>query len=187
MKPQTLAGVIAVLILFVGVGIGFGLGRSTAEKCPETIASTSVTTTVRDTLSKPVPAPQYSNVVRVDTARLKIKPAKPLKKTEAIASTREGETLKADPPQANAEVLVPITRKVYQTSDYRAVVSGFKPSLDSMEVYRDTRITTNTITQQLPAKKKWLALTVGPSVGVGINGQVVPAVSATLGIIILSK
>lgn len=30
---------------------------------------------------------------------------------------------------------IPITRKTYETEDYRAVVSGFRPSLDTIAVY----------------------------------------------------
>lgn len=187
MKPDKKIFIAAALLLVMGAAIGYGTAKAFADKCPETVASTSVTTTVRDTLSNPVPAPQYEAAIRVDTARLKIKPAKALKVPEAIASASEGETLKTDPPQADAEVLVPITRKVYQTPDYRAVVSGFRPSLDSMQVYRDTRITTITETKLVPAKKKWLALTAGPQVGVDINGRVVPSVGVTLGIILISK
>lgn len=187
MKPENIAGVFALVILSAGFGAGYGTAKYFEPKCPETVAYTSTTETVRDTLSKPVPKAQYEAAVRVDTARLKIKPAKALKNSGVSENTAKGVSLKADPPQADAEVLIPITRKVYQTPDYRAVVSGFRPSLDSMQVYHDTRITTNTITQQLPAKKKWLALTAGPQVGVDINGRVVPSVGVGLGIILISK
>ena len=184
MKLTTAAIAIAIIILLVGFGGGFWVGRAFAPKCPETIASTSVTTTVRDTIRRPVPKPQQPQSAGVVYAKLKIKPAKALKGIDVAENPTQSGTLKAED---SATVAVPITRKVYQTPDYRAVVSGFRPNLDSMEVYRDTRTITETITKVLPAKKKWLALTAGPQVGVDINGQVVPSVGVTLGIILISK
>jgi len=38
----------------------------------------------------------------------------------------------------SVEVELPITQKVYGDSTYRAWVSGYRPSLDSIEVYRKT-------------------------------------------------
>lgn len=186
-KALVFAIVISIFLLLVGGFVGFWIGRGTAPTCPETVARTSVTSTVRDTVSRPVPAPQVSNVVRVDTVRLKIKPAKKPKSTAVSTNPTPSVSLNADPPQADAEALVPITRKVYQTPDYRAVVSGFRPSLDSMQVFRETRTITETVTKLVQPKKKWLALTAGPQVGVDVNGQVVPSIGVTLGIILISK
>lgn len=47
--------------------------------------------------------------------------------------------------------LIPITSKEYKTDDYRAVVSGYNPTLDFMEVYRDNKIITLSPLQ----KKRW--------------------------------
>lgn len=46
-------------------------------------------------------------------------------------------------------VLIPITSKEYKTDNYRAIVSGYKPSLDFMEVFKDKEIVT-----LLPIQKK---------------------------------
>lgn len=63
--------------------------------------------------------------------------------------------------------------KEYKTDNYRAIVSGYKPSLDFMEVYRDKEIIT---LSPLQKKKRWgLGLQTGYSypggwyVGVGIS------------------
>lgn len=47
-------------------------------------------------------------------------------------------------------VQIPITANVYQDSTYRAVVSGYRTSLDTIQVYpvHTTIIITNTITKQ---------------------------------------
>lgn len=59
-------------------------------------------------------------------------------------------------------VAIPIERKEYRTDDYRAVISGYRPSLDVMEVFR----TTQTVTVREKAKR-W---GIGPQVGVGYPG-----------------
>ena len=57
---------------------------------------------------------------------------------------------------------VPIERKEYRTEDYRAVVSGYRPRLESMDVFRRTQAITVT------AKPKRWGL--GPQAGFGIPG-----------------
>lgn len=67
--------------------------------------------------------------------------------------------------------VIPIEKKEYKTSDYRAVVSGYKPSLDYMEVYRKTQTVTLT-----PKPKRWgiglqagISYPAGWHVGIGIS------------------
>lgn len=59
-------------------------------------------------------------------------------------------------------IALPIERKIYQDSSYRAVVTGYHCELESMEVYNSTRIVTNTLIQ-----KKKQRFTFSVSVGVG--------------------
>lgn len=67
---------------------------------------------------------------------------------------------------------VPMERKVYQEdSTYYAVVSGFKPSLDTLKVYRETVYieTTRNVTEYKPYK--WtLSPFVSQEVGLGYYG-----------------
>ena len=79
--------------------------------------------TVRDTILKPVYLP-----ILIDTT---------------TDRTVEGDSI---------PVLIPITSKEYKTDDYRAVVSGYNPTLDFMEVYRDNKIVTLTPVQK---RKRW--------------------------------
>ena len=58
---------------------------------------------------------------------------------------------------------LPREQKVYSDSTYRAVISGYKPNLDSMEVYQRT----NTITQTEYIQPKKCSIGIGPSVGLG--------------------
>ena len=59
---------------------------------------------------------------------------------------------------------LPREQKVYADSTYRAVVSGYMPSLDSIEVYNRTQTIVRTIS--VPSRKRW-SVGVGPSVGLG--------------------
>ena len=52
----------------------------------------------------------------------------------------------------SVEVELPITQKVYGDSTYRAWVSGYRPSLDSIEVYRKTITIERTLVQK---PKRW--------------------------------
>lgn len=45
--------------------------------------------------------------------------------------------------------------KVYQDSLYRAVVSGFRPSLDSLDIFQQVRYITRTETVKVPQRKPW--------------------------------
>lgn len=73
-------------------------------------------------------------------------------------------------------IQLPHERKVYVDSTYYAVVSGFKPTLDYIEVYHNTRVIT-----EVKTIKKQPRLVVGPSLGVGISaaGQFQPYLGIT--------
>lgn len=60
--------------------------------------------------------------------------------------------------------------KTYCDSTYRAVVSGYEPSLDLIEVYPQTTIITETQTIRVPTPKRW---GIGVQVGGGavLNGK----------------
>lgn len=67
-------------------------------------------------------------------------------------------------------IVLPMERKTYQGEDYKAVVSGYRPMLESIEVYPITKIIERTI-----KPSKW---SVGVQVGVGVSstGFAVPYV-----------
>ena len=96
-------------------------------------ATVHIRDTIRDTILKPV----RETLKRTDTVYLPI-----------LIDTTTDRTVEDD----SIPVLIPITSKEYKTDDYRAVVSGYKPSLDFMELYRDNKIITLTPLQK---KKRW--------------------------------
>jgi hypothetical protein len=127
--------IVAALILTAA----FLAGRWT-KHCPAVPVSSRVdTVTVRDTVRDTVLVPTTRYLVRLDTIRVKI----------------AGDTVYVD-----AEV--PIEQRTYQTDDYRAVVEGFRPSLVSMEVYRQTHYITKLETIEVPDRKRW---------GIGLNAS----------------
>lgn len=106
--------VIAVIALVLAT-VAFLLGRRSVK--PEIVEiHRTDTVVVRDTVRETVLVPKIRYLTRVDTVLLLV----------------PGDTVKVP-------VLVPISRKVYEGEDYRAVVSGFRASLDTLDIFRKTR------------------------------------------------
>lgn len=149
--------VIAVIALAL-ISVAFLLGRRSVK--PEIVEiHRKDTVVVRDTVRETVLVPKVRYLTRVDTVLLPV----------------PGDTVEVP-------VLVPISRKVYEGEDYRAVVSGFRASLDTLDIFRKTQTVTNTVVQrvEVPGKpKRWgigvsagYALTpqgVKPYIGAGIS------------------
>ena len=70
---------------------------------------------------------------------------------------------------------VPIERRVYADSNYRAVVSGWHPSLDSVSVYPETRIITIERERVDKERSRW-GLGIQAGAGLSANGVAVPYV-----------
>lgn len=64
----------------------------------------------------------------------------------------------------SAHVLLPITSKVYETENYRAVVTGYNPTLSEITIYQPT----TTIRNNYRDTKRW-RLTIGAQIGYGIT------------------
>ena len=147
-----------VVIALALIAAAFLLGRRSVK--PEIVKiHRTDTVVVRDTVRETVLVPKVRYLTRVDTVLLPV----------------PGDTVEVP-------VLVPISRKVYEGEDYRAVVSGFRASLDTLDIFRKTQTVTNTVVQrvEVPGKpKRWgigvsagYALTpqgVKPYIGAGIS------------------
>lgn len=147
-----------VVIALALIAAAFLLGRRSVKPKIVEIHRTD-TLLLRDTIRETVLVPEIRYLTRVDTVLLPI----------------PGDTVEVP-------VLVPISRKVYEGEDYRAVVSGFRASLDTLDIFRKTQTVTNTVVQrvEVPGKpKRWgigvsagYALTpqgVKPYIGAGIS------------------
>lgn len=147
-----------VVIALALIAAALLLGRRSVK--PEIVKiHRTDTVVVRDTVRETVLVPKVRYLTRVDTVLLPV----------------PGDTVEVP-------VLVPISRNVYEGEDYRAVVSGFRASLDTLDIFRKTQTVTNTVVQrvEVPGKpKRWgigvsagYALTpqgVKPYIGAGIS------------------
>lgn len=139
----------AVLILLAALALAgsYLLGRRSVK--PEIVEiHRTDTVVVRDTVRETVLVPKVRYLTRVDTVLLPV----------------PGDTVEVP-------VLVPISRKVYEGEDYRAVVSGFRASLDTLDIFRKTQTVTNTVVQrvEVPGKpKRW---GIGVSAGYALTPQ----------------
>ena len=147
-----------VFLLIWGVGIFFW-GRNSAKERDLTGCAPQVDTLlVRDTIVQEKPV--YRTISQVRTEYV------PVCDTIRIQDT--------------LFVPVPIETKVYEDSLYRAEVSGYKASLDRLEIYQQERIITQTIPVQVKERKRW---GIGVQAGYGVstpNGK--PVLSPYIGI-----
>lgn len=106
-------------------------------------------------------------VVKTDTLYLRdtIRIDRPVPRIVRIVDTMLIPVIDTVHTRDSIFISIPREEKVYEDSTYRAVVSGFKPSLDSISIYRTTEIVT--ITKAAPIKR-WH---IGPEIGVGIVGN----------------
>lgn len=138
--------VIAVIALAL-IAVAFLLGRRSVK--PEIVEiHRTDTVVVRDTVRETVLVPKIRYLTRVDTVLLLV----------------PGDTVKVP-------VLVPISRKVYEGEDYRAVVSGFRASLDTLDIFRKTQTVTNTVVQQVEVPGKPKRWGIGVSAGYALTPQ----------------
>lgn len=152
---------IAFRVAFVlawSLGIFFW-GRNSAKECDLPVSAERVDTLlVRDTLVQEKPV--YITKTQVRTEYV------PVCDTIRIQDT--------------LFVPVPIETKVYEDSLYRAEVSGYRASLDRIEIYQQERIITQTIPVQVKERKRW---GIGVQAGYGVsipNGK--PVLSPYIGI-----
>lgn len=106
-------------------------------------------------------------VVRCDTFRVVTPPASGVTELGLRMMTLPA-WRRVDAESCSVTVGLPVERKVYSDSAYRAVVSGVGVSLDSLEVYRMQTFTNVTRVPATWRDKRWV---IGPSVGVGFDGQ----------------
>jgi hypothetical protein len=148
------------LVVAVSFLIGCRYGRKTARIEPETkIIRDTVSCTIYDTVVFERPVYRVSYV------------------TDTVATYFT--TIEHDTVLVN----VPIERKVYEEDSlYHAVVSGWRPSLDTLIVWPKT--TTITIREQVktPAPRLSFGITAGPSALVTPNGKVYGGIGASFGL-----
>lgn len=126
-------GLMLVALLIGGTG-GYFIGKG---KKPAVQRDTVVTVvSYRDTVTVEKPVEVIKTVVRKELAAV----------TDTI--------VRSD----TTYIELPVEQKVYADSNYRAVVSGIRPSLDEISVFPETKVVTKTITVTEAAKPKRFSL-----------------------------
>ena len=105
--------------------------------------TTTTVVTIRDTVTQYQPKYITKEVIRSELVYLK-------------------DTIRV---QDSTFVVMPIEKRVYEDTNYRAVVSGIKPSLDEISVYPKTQVVTTTITQTIKEPSPLVSLTLQGGVG----------------------
>lgn len=82
---------------------------------------------------------------------------------------------------------LPREQRIYSDDNYTAWVSGFRPCLDSLKIYPQHQVITNTVTYPKPRPKRWgIGLQVG--YGAAVNGnQIVTSPYICVGVHITSS
>lgn len=117
LQKMRVGHVLGVLLLCF---ISFLFGKTCKKK--EIIHNTEIDTVI-DTIIQSIPVPQYI----VDVGEVEIPfPMDAIVEKDTIKDT--------------VYINIPIQRKTYNTDDYRAVISGYRPNLDTMIIYHKKEI-----------------------------------------------
>lgn len=132
----------APAVLLIGAA-AFLAGRVTAPSPTLPAASAPVIEVVRDTVV--ISRPQIIRTVELRTIE--------------VAAAR------ADSTGDTAAVLLPVETRLYEGPDYRAWVSGWNPTLDSLAIIRPTTF----ITRTAPAASSTRRFNFGIQAGIGMT------------------
>lgn len=185
MKDNKELKIAAMVVLFLGaaliMAIGYGLWqRGTVRELRwqlehrDTAKVTEVRTdTIPDTIPKIAEEKQVGTIkVPVNDILSIHRPAYSSEKADIKQKEVENSSYDTMQPTAIDTIELPKVQRVYSDdSTYKAWVSGYKPRLDSINVYRKT--IKETVTIQLPAEKKkrtfWQRFNIGIQAGYGLG------------------
>ena len=147
--------------------------------------------TIFDTIPYPMPVPKDSLVIRYITEKLPVSTETENFSTKnSDSSTGNGNiaqenitgngNISSDNIPDSIAVDIPITQKVYEDSLYRAYVSGYRPSLDSLIIFprHDITTVTNGYTYPKSRQKRW---GIGIHVGYGMTMSRTPQFTPYIG------
>lgn len=158
----------------IAVAIGVAIALLIFKACPGKAEKADINISeISETRTDTVRAvsPQAMDLIRVRFEPVKLPEVRigEWGSAEGVKVTLEDDSIKLD---------IPVERKVYtDDSTYRAVVSGFMASLDTIDVYRRVVERTVTINRETVKFRRW-----GLSVGVGLTatpaGRIEPGLFA---------
>lgn len=152
-KYLIILAAVALLCLLCGFFVGKGMYDRPLDK---TVKRDTVT--LHDTVHEYLPSPKDSVRLKFVTRWL----------PRAVHDTVYSENYAQDFVEImhdTVAVQVPITSKHYGGKNYDAYVSGFEPSLDSIFVYNETQLITETVTLSKPPNKWELDIVGGVDYG----------------------
>lgn len=160
--------IVATMVCFAAFfAAGFFTGQKRAKShATGQVRTDTVTCTIHDTILRERPVFVAKTQIRTDTVRLAL-----------VDSSHT--TVVRD----SADVQIPIERRIYQDSTYRAVVSGYRPNLDSLWILNTIKEVTITTTVAAPQKRWSIGAALGPSVLVTPKGDVHGGIGVTAGVI----
>ena len=155
---KKILGLILGAVFIIAILASFLYGRKVGRNGQEVVIKTQV-----DTL------------VVFDTIRIK----EPLIVERRVVDTMTVEVVDYKVVHDTAYVNLPREEVEYRDTSYRAVVSGFLPRLEEIEIYRQDRIVTIETVKTIKEKSRWgLGIQAGagistqgivPYVGIGVN------------------
>lgn len=155
MKRFLLISILSLLIVGGSYSLGWRKGHASAPN--SAIDTIKVVEYHRDTIT--LEKPLYFEKRITDTMRVAV--------TDTI---RMRDTL---------YINLPREERVYKDSLYMAVVSGYRPSLDRIDIYRTEKIVTMTVYRE----RKWgIGVAAGPSALIDFGGKAHLGVGATVGV-----
>lgn len=161
-----------ILYALVGVLLCLNVYQCHRGKQSLSLGVYTDTLTVYDTIPYYKPVPRDSVVLRFITEKL---PASEPKMPETVPNLQDsvqnfGKTV----PEDSVTVQIPITQKRYETDTYRAYVSGYRPTLDSLFIAQPRQVV------QIKQKpKRW---SVGIQAGYGVTLTQTPQFAPYIGI-----
>lgn len=152
MKPKSII-ILSVCLLLAGIVAGWFVRKGVAESDAHETVVLLDTLVVRDTVRERYPV--YVERTVTDTMLVAL--------TDTV---RVSDTV---------YVRLPREQKRYADTNYVAWVSGFRPSLDSIEVYPVTQYVTKTVTKMEASRKRW-GIGIQAGYGIGLEGGKVTGV-----------
>ena len=113
------------------------------------------------------PIGQRDTVVKVEVIRDTLTVVKPEYITQRVIDKVLVPVVDTLQVHDTTYISMDVEQKVYADSNYRAVVSGIRPSLDEISVYPETKIVTQTVTEYV--QRKPTRFGVGFQVGFGAS------------------
>ena len=151
-------------------------------KREESSTADTLRVVVYDTIPYYMPVPKDSTVIRYVTQRLPVVDDKednfPNKGNNEEQNIPQSDNKVSENIPDSADVVVPITQKVYEDSTYTAYVSGYCARLDSL-IFRMPREVTTITNTHYQKPKRW---SIGIQVGYGMTLKGTPQFAPYVGI-----